>query len=366
VPTREAAGLAALIVLLLFIAVNLQAGWVYAVDALLIGFGAAGWLSTLAATRPLSVRRAMPAEVMEGERFTVTLTIGPARWPRFFLQLGEALPGCDPVEIAVPVLGRRALTLAYAVRARRRGVYRAGALTLRSGGLTGMFRLARALDVPGVITVLPRYALLPRFALPGRPGEELSASSRPARAGVEVAGVRDFRAGDDATRIHWRSTARRGALIVREFEREVAPAAALIVDASSGGDEEGFEQLVRAAASVAIHLARQGQPVWLAAGRDGRGMAAAMSGADALRALAAVERGRGPTAADLAALLPVSMPVVVFSASADAVAVVAATGRPVLAVLASPEGQGSLLLEAMGVPVRVLRPGEEVGACLAG
>ncbi|HXF82959.1 MAG TPA: DUF58 domain-containing protein, partial [bacterium] len=208
-PTPEAAGLAALIALLLFIAVNLQAGWVYAVAALLIGFGVAGWLSTLAATRPLAVRRTMPAEVAEGERFAVTVTVGPARWPRFFLQIREALPGCDPVEITVPVLGRRALTFTYAARARRRGVYRGGGVRVRSGGLTGMFWLERALDVPGILTVLPRYTLLHRVALPGRPGEEPTALFRPARTGVEVAGVRDFRDGDDASRIHWRSTARR-------------------------------------------------------------------------------------------------------------------------------------------------------------
>lgn len=363
-PTREAAAFAVLTVLLLFVAVNLQAGWVYAVDALLIGFAAAGWITTMTAARSLPLRRSMPAEVVEGEAFPVTLEAGPVRWPRFFLHILDALPGCDPGEVFIPVLGRRALSVTYRTTARRRGVHRAAALEVRSEGITGMFRLRRRMDAPGALTVLPRYAVLRRFPLPGRPGPEAVPFQRPARTGVDVAGVRDFRDGDDLTRIHWRSTARRGTLVVREFEREVAPAAALIVDASPVGEDEGFEDLIRAAASVAHYIARQGQPIVLVAPKDGRAEAATLGWMDALRALAAVERGPGPTAADLAAVLPPGLPAVVFTASSDAAAVVAGTGRPLTAVLAATDGQGGLLLEAMGVPVRALRAGAEVGACL--
>jgi len=65
-PTRDAVAYAILTLLLLFVAVNLQAGWVYAVDALLVGFAIAGWVTTYAAVRPLPVSRSMPAEVVEG------------------------------------------------------------------------------------------------------------------------------------------------------------------------------------------------------------------------------------------------------------------------------------------------------------
>jgi len=363
-PTRDAAAYAILTLLLLFVAVNLQAGWVYAVDALLIGFAIAGWVTTYAAVRPLPVSRSMPAEVVEGGTFPVTLCAGPVRWTRFFVQITDEVPGCDPGGVFIPGVGRRAEAVTYRTTARRRGVHTVTSLEVRSEGVSGLFRLRRALAVPGAITILPRYTALRSFPLPGRRGQELTPFPQPARTGVDVAGVRDFRVGDDPARIHWRSTARRGHLVVREFEREVMSAAALIIDSRPLGDPEGFEDLIRAAASVSHFITHRGMPAIIAFSRGSRAAITTTGWMDSLRALAAVERDGELTPADLCAALPPGTPAVVFTPSADAAAAVAAGGTPVTAVLAGTESSGGLLLAAMGVPVRVLRPGEEIGACL--
>jgi len=360
-PTRDAAAFAVLTLLLLFVAVNLQAGWVYAVDALLVGFGLAGWLSAVLAVRPLPVRRAIPVEVCEGDRVTVHLSIGPARLPRYFLSLRDEIPGLDPGEVFLPLAGGQ-VSAAYETVARRRGIHRVRGVELRSVGVTGLFRARRRTHCPGTITVLPRYAVLRRFPLPGRRGLELHPAPQMSRSGTEVAGVRDFRAGDDPSRIHWRSTARRGALVVREFEREVEPSSVLVIDSRTAGcDAEGFEALVRAAASVAHYIGCGGQPVRILA--DGLAGPTTVGWTEALRLLAAVEQGGSRTPAELCAALPAGTPAVVFTGDADAVTPLVARGLPVVAVLAGP-ASGGLLLEALGIPVRLLREGEEVGRCL--
>jgi len=367
-PTRDAAAYAVLTLLLLFVAVNLQAGWVYAVDAVLIGFALAGWLSTYLATRPLRVTRTLPGEAFEGERVSVALSIAPVRLPRFFVRVCDAVPGFDAGAVFVPFLWLQGASARYETTARRRGVHRAQTIELRSEGVTGLFQLRRTVTAPGTATVFPRYDALRDFPLPGRQGVELTPVSRPARTGVDVAGVRDFRDGDDPSHIHWRSTARRGHLVVREFEREVEPEATLVIDTRpSSSDDEGFENLVRAAASVAHYVTRRGQAVRLLVEREAGAEIVTAAWTDTLRFLASLTRGGRFTPADLCAPLPYGTPVVVFTGDADNVAQLAYAGTPVVAVIAEGAwGRNPLWLEAMGVPVRVLREGEEVGRCLDG
>src|SRR5947208_16750823 len=70
--TGDAVAVAVLAALLLFIAVNLQAGWVYAVDALLIGLLAVAILSAGLGIRGLTVERTMPHELFVGDAVSVS------------------------------------------------------------------------------------------------------------------------------------------------------------------------------------------------------------------------------------------------------------------------------------------------------
>ena len=120
-PTRDAIAVAVLAALLLFVALNLQAGWVYAVDALLIGLLLVGWISARASVRGLTVQRTMPAEVFEGDQVPVTLTVGAQRWTRYLLQLRDAVPGLAPAQVSVPMLSPGVpATVTYRTPARRR------------------------------------------------------------------------------------------------------------------------------------------------------------------------------------------------------------------------------------------------------
>ena len=79
--------------------------------------------------------------------------------------------------------------------------------------------------------------------------------------GPEYLGIREYRSGDSMRHVHWASTARTGALMVREFEQEETRRLAIVVDASwDCGDEwTPLDRVCAVAASVAMAALSQGQ-----------------------------------------------------------------------------------------------------------
>ncbi len=379
-PTGDAFAIAVLAALLLFVAANLQAGWVYAVDALLIALLAIGWLSARFSVRGLTVERLLPQEVFEGDAVTVTLRVAVRRGQRHFLEVRDAVPGLTSHVSFIPRCdARRRAVVTYQATAARRGVHRVDSLEVRSSGLAGLFVSRRRLPVPGAVTVFPRYWPIPEFPLPGRVGVEAASAPQAARDGLDVAGVREFRDGDSLRHVHWRSTARRGALVVREFERDVQQPVGLLLDTrrpvqAGEGAAEAFDDLVRAAASIAHAVTRSGRAIHLAAASGAEPLTTVTGWTQALHWLARIRADGALAPADVyAAAIPAGAPVVICSPDADAVAVLAQRGIPVAAVLSdaasyAQEGQrthsGEMLLQALTVPVAVLRRGEEVGTCL--
>ena len=76
-------------------------------------------------------------------------------------------------------------------------------------------------------------------------------------------GVREYRPGDPRRAVHWRSTARLGRLVVREFEEEVASKVVLVLAGRDDGTppESSFECLIEATASIALYALQTGHPI---------------------------------------------------------------------------------------------------------
>src|SRR3990172_3584348 len=96
-PTREAYGVVGLALLIFLVAYNLQAGWVYAVDALLVGVLVAGAPAARFSVRGISLRRLMAPAAVEGEAMSVALILrARGVGPRFFVEVGGAVPRLEP------------------------------------------------------------------------------------------------------------------------------------------------------------------------------------------------------------------------------------------------------------------------------
>src|SRR5215207_2164118 len=160
-------------------------------------------------------------------------------------------------------------TVRYPVRSEARGRYRIGPLRLRLADPFGLVELTRSFSAVDRLTVVPLVQPLPPVRLGGAwesGGESVSRSA--AIRGDDDAATREYRNGDDLRKVHWRSTARVGKLMVRREERPWQSRATLLLDTRASahrGDGPGssFEWAVSAAASIGVHTARRGYSVRL-------------------------------------------------------------------------------------------------------
>ena len=124
----------------------------------------------------------------------------------------------------------------------------------------GLFRAFLRLPLPQTVLILPKRYPLPPIALPGAHKYQLGGVALAASVGEseEFVSLRDYRAGDPLRHVHWRSTARVGHPIVKEFEDEFFVRHALILDTFAGPDLAlAFEEAVSLAASFACTVDTQ-------------------------------------------------------------------------------------------------------------
>jgi len=120
----------------------------------------------------------------------------------------------------VPVLGARS-TYRWHVRTlcTARGEFQLGPLAVTSGDPFGLFVSTRHIAATSRLLVYPAVYNLSRFNLPiGMLSGGDAQRRRSHYVTTNAAGVRDYVPGDSFNRIHWRSSARKDRLIVKEFE----------------------------------------------------------------------------------------------------------------------------------------------------
>jgi uncharacterized protein (DUF58 family) len=130
-------------------------------------------------------------------------------------------------------------------------------MIVRTGDPFGFFEAAATVGRPTVVTVFPRVLPLPRWRLPNAYLEGThSAPERTLQTTPLATTVRPYVPGDSFNRIHWRSTARRGEIQVKEFDLEQTADLWLFVDLESvvqagDGDVSTVEEAMRVTASIA-------------------------------------------------------------------------------------------------------------------
>jgi uncharacterized protein (DUF58 family) len=158
--------------------------------------------------------------------------------------------------------GTRELT--YSLRSDLRGKFEVGPLQLRVADSFGLVEIARSFSGRTNFVVTPRVYPLSRTMISRSwAGEGDGRSRLTATAGEDDVIPRNYRDGDDMRRVHWRSTARYGELMVRREEQRWRNRATLLLDSRASahlgsGPSSSFELAVSAAASVGVHLAQEG------------------------------------------------------------------------------------------------------------
>jgi uncharacterized protein (DUF58 family) len=232
--------------------------------------------------------------------------------------------------VVAPLQAREERLVPRRVLALRRGEFSLGPVVLRGGDPAGLFRRERRLDLPAALLVYPGTEPVPDLRLHQSEALSAVAGSPVSAAGMsqDFYGVREYHPADGLRYIHWKSTARHGQLMVREFERHVVTSVAVLVDGNehfvSGPDEwSNLEYQIRAAASILRHCAGLYCSVALAAaGEKARVVRPALASAacnEGLYALATLRPGTSSlahAALELGRLLPRNTVVFCFSLAA--------------------------------------------------
>ena len=340
------------------------------------------WLWTALANRPLRITRTLPSgERLEGDdvvievRLTSERRLVPARWT---------------LRERIGRLGERSAPLGahgharYVLRGLARGRYEfEGSIAVIEDPF-GLERVEQPLDSPGALLVYPRLVELDRLFSEGgirsHDGRQLLLR-RP--SGFDLHSVREYEHGDSLRKVHWRSTARRGQLMVKELEDSPRDEVAVVLDADPDAVVGGsFGVQVRAAGSLLLSHVRRGRRAVLVvngARAEQQGVRSAESDwRQALDLLAAVEPEAGPPLAavlsDESSAIARSLELAVVTASLPPRLVerlverALATGNVSLVFVdpssfagAPPKPMPELLrLQASGVSVVVLRDGDDL------
>jgi len=142
----------------------------------------------------------------------------------------------------------------------RRGIVRLEGVTFARPDPIGLYRALRKLRLPQTILVLPKRYPLPPIALPGSLKYQQGGVAMASNIGQsdEFVSLRDYRRGDPPRHIHWRSWAKTGKPIVKEFEDEFFVRHALVLDTFTARPQsELFEEAVSVAASFACTVLTQ-------------------------------------------------------------------------------------------------------------
>lgn len=262
--------------LLVAAVVLLGVGFRFAYPELTLLGAAAGiavaYAALTAAWRPrLEVTRsADPDRVARGEAAMMTLTVRNAGRLRAASLVAE--DRCGDRSVPVPLLRLRPgrdSTVRYEVPTARRGVVPVGPLRVTRRDPLGLVALARPYGGTVPVWVHPRVH--PLNAVPTGAGRSLDGRvDKVPHGSITFDSLREYVVGDELRRVHWRTSARVGELMVRENVDTSLPRIVVLLDNRAAahpqrvdGVAESFESACEAAASVLVAAYREALPVVL-------------------------------------------------------------------------------------------------------
>lgn len=267
---------------------------------LLVAVLAASILSLYLTRRSDTVTRSLSPDVAAvGRESLVTVRVGvrtalptaPGTWrdtiPRglaaqargVFPALGSGLRGAE-----------RVVQFSYVVTGERRGIHPLGPLQVTTSDPFGLARRTTVFGERTPVTVAPAVTDLPALSdFAGEAGGALHTTNNQLGQGADNLIARPYAPGDSMRRIHWRATAHRDELMVRQEEQESTPEATVVIDRGvlrfspeamqAPGADAGFEAAVSTCVSVVTRLVHDGYAVEVI-DSDGTPLAERIDGGD--------------------------------------------------------------------------------------
>lgn len=216
----------------------------------------------------VKVMRTHPETVFQGDTADIALTLyNESPFMKLFLLAED---DCIPFKqgeknlvnaFLLPFFRKNhPVSFRYALTFSRRGVYTLGPCKVSSGWPLGLFLREKELSQTSVIYALPGAVPIGDFYISGS-GEQIHSgmeSSTKTGPGTNIYGTREYRPGDSLNHIHWKSTAKKQTLIMKEFEGTGFSVPLLLLDLQAGTDSmnENGESTLETAVTLCASLAK--------------------------------------------------------------------------------------------------------------
>jgi uncharacterized protein (DUF58 family) len=248
------AGLALILVALLFDAAPL---FVPGVAITLLGVAAPVWVAV--AAQGATIERTLEStRVVEDQPIEATIEVRRGPWGLPGAAVLDPLAG-EPVSIRSPmsiISGASTASVRIVASFPRRGIRRIEPPTLVVSDALELARIVRESPSPAQeLLVLPRTERVKWVAGAGEKWRRATGAAPLEPFGAtEVDGLRPYRQGTPASRIHWPALARGAGLLERRLRADTETRPLVVVDARSDGPPEHLDAAVRAAASLVLEL----------------------------------------------------------------------------------------------------------------
>jgi len=232
------------------------------------------------AWRALEISRHFEDHVFLGETAPLRLRLKnagrlPIPWVRIEDKLPQRLATTDAFRAVVSLFPNEDRTLHYSLEARRRGYYPVGPMRIVLGDVFGFYTRSMATAVPAHLTVYPKILPIDQLGLPSKSAfGTLRTHEILYEDPTRVVGVRDYVPGDSLRKVNWKVTASIGRLQVKKLEPAITLDTVIFLNLNLEEYDLAYadgasELAISVAASLAVHLGEQRQPVGLISnGRD--------------------------------------------------------------------------------------------------
>jgi len=269
IPAPQTYVLSFLVVALFLAATNIQSGWLYIIDSLLVSLLFFSLIIPLRENKKIGLGRFCEKIVFEDEFCQIRVELeNKSKKIISFTRIRDIFLsrfGTKKIKI-YPEKSDKFFTDIYPGEKKEyyydffpeiRGKYFFGMTELTSYGPFGLFRFVRYLISEDSIIVRPNIPIIGTdfFSMLKGLGYSYSAKTRNSPEASIPSNVRDYQRGDGIRMIHWRTTARMNKLMVKELETEQAYSIQILLDTEQGkdkgfGKENSFEYALKFAAAL--------------------------------------------------------------------------------------------------------------------
>lgn len=191
--------------------------------------------------------------------------------PKDYLLLEDLFsPGSDEYRrqrhLLEKIKGKQKITIFYKEKCFKRGLYRIGPVTVSFSDPLRIFFKVKKYKLYSQLIVYPKMFKIYHFPplIKGNISSFGIGISRASTDEFEFFGIREYKPGDPIKNIHWRSTARSGTLVIKEYERYGTCSVTIVLDLMKSSNvgfekETTLEYAIKVAASCAKFLIDKGE-----------------------------------------------------------------------------------------------------------